>query len=125
MGTYTANYQLYMPTVGEQGWGDLMNGNLTTIDTTMAGLNTRVGTLETETDAVAQRVGTLEGKVSTIENEVNGNLVCNSVTATKLCGKRIGVPTTTQPCKWSLSNTHKYTFNFIRLCSFIEKPTII
>ena len=46
MGTYTANYQLYMPTVGEQGWGDLMNGNLTTIDTTMKGLNTRIGALE-------------------------------------------------------------------------------
>ena len=64
MGTYTANYQLYMPSIGEQGWGDLMNGNLTTIDTTMAGLNTRVGTLETETDAVAQRVTTIEEVVS-------------------------------------------------------------
>ena len=59
MGTYTANYQLYMPTVGEQGWGDLMNGNLTTIDTTMAGLNTRL---------------------TAVESEVNGNLSCTSVT---------------------------------------------
>lgn len=32
MGTYTANKELYMPTVGEQGWGDLMNTNLSTID---------------------------------------------------------------------------------------------
>ena len=32
MGTYTANKNLYMPTVGEQGWGDLMNTNLSTID---------------------------------------------------------------------------------------------
>ena len=46
MGTYTTNYQLYMPTVGEQGWGDLVNGNFSIIDTTMAGLNTRLIVVE-------------------------------------------------------------------------------
>ena len=59
MGTYTANYSLFMPTVGEQGWGDLVNGNFSTIDTTMAGLNTRL---------------------TAVESEVNGNLSCTSVT---------------------------------------------
>lgn len=33
MGTYTTNKNLFMPTVGEQGWGDLVNGNFETIDT--------------------------------------------------------------------------------------------
>ena len=42
MGTYTSNYNLYMPTVGETGWGTLVNGNFTTIDTTMKGLDTRI-----------------------------------------------------------------------------------
>ena len=46
MGTYTTNYNLFMPTVGETGWGTLVNGNFTTIDTTMKGLNTRIGALE-------------------------------------------------------------------------------
>lgn len=32
MGTYTTNKELYMPTVGEQGWGILVNGNFETID---------------------------------------------------------------------------------------------
>ena len=32
MGTYTANKELFMPTVGEQGWGTLVNGNFETID---------------------------------------------------------------------------------------------
>ena len=32
MGTYTTNKNLFMPTVGEQGWGDLVNGNFETID---------------------------------------------------------------------------------------------
>lgn len=46
MGTYTTNYNLFMPTVGEQGWGDLVNGNFSTIDTTMKGLDTRLTPLE-------------------------------------------------------------------------------
>ena len=32
MGTYTTNKNLFMPTVGEQGWGTLVNGNFETID---------------------------------------------------------------------------------------------
>ena len=67
MGTYTTNYNLYMPSIGEQGWGDLMNGNLTTIDTTMKSFNTRVGTLETEVSA-------LEG----VSN--GGNIISKSIT---------------------------------------------
>ena len=74
MGTYTTNYQLYMPTVGEQGWGELVNGNFTTIDTTMVGLNSRVGTLETETDAVEERVTTLESTIPE-EGVINANEV--------------------------------------------------
>ena len=46
MGTYTTNYNLFMPTVGEQGWGELVNDNFTTIDTTMKGLSARIETLE-------------------------------------------------------------------------------
>lgn len=60
MGTYTTNYQLFMPTVGEQGWGELVNNNFSIIDTTMSGLNTRVGTLETKTNTVEERITTLE-----------------------------------------------------------------
>lgn len=43
MGTYTTNYNLYMPTIGEQGWGELINGNFTTIDVTMKWLNDNIG----------------------------------------------------------------------------------
>lgn len=55
MGTYTANYNLYMPTVGETGWGTLINGNYQTIDTTMKGLDTRL----METEAVIPPIGTI------------------------------------------------------------------
>ena len=60
MGIYTTNYNLFMPSIGEQGWGDLVNGNFTTIDTTMEGLNTRVGTLETETDAMKETLDSID-----------------------------------------------------------------
>lgn len=66
MGTYTTNYNLFMPTVGEQGWGDLVNTNFSTIDTTMKGLS--------------NSIGTLESKISDVEGEVRGNLSCTSVT---------------------------------------------
>ena len=93
MGTYTTNYNLFMPTVGEQGWGDLVNGNFSTIDTAMKGLDTRVGTLETEMDMVEERVTTLEaGEFETVHaNYLYGNL----------CGNRIGVATTIQPSAWA------------------------
>ena len=34
MGTYTANLDLYKPSVGETGWGTLVNGNFDKIDAT-------------------------------------------------------------------------------------------
>ena len=52
---------MFLPTVGETGWGTLVNENFTTIDTTMKGLNTRL---------------------TAVENEVNGALSCTSVAAT-------------------------------------------
>ena len=48
MGTYTTNYNLFMPTVGESGWGELVNGNFATIDTTMKGLDTRITNCESQ-----------------------------------------------------------------------------
>ena len=67
MGTYTTNYQLFMPSVGEQGWGELVNGNFTTIDTTIKGLSNNIGTLETEINAVEERVTTSEEKITVLE----------------------------------------------------------
>lgn len=62
-----------MPSVGEQGWGELVNGNFTTIDTTMKGLDTRVGTLETEGDVLAAKVTALE-PLSIIHVDENHNV---------------------------------------------------
>lgn len=89
MGTYTTNYNLFMPSIGEQGWGTLVNGNFSTIDTTMKGLNTRIGTLETEADNIEERVAALE-PLSIIQVDSNKNVTFpGSVTA----GNYTGVPT--------------------------------
>ena len=74
MGTYTTNYQLYMPTVGETGWGTLVNSNFSTIDTTMKNLSNRI---------------------AAVENEVNGNLSCASVTTSGKITGNGGVAGTT------------------------------
>ena len=62
-----------MPTVGEQGWGTLVNGNFTTIDTTMKSLSNRI---------------------TAVENEVNGNLSCTSVTTSGKVTANGGIGTT-------------------------------
>ena len=75
MGTYTTNYNLFMPTVGEQGWGDLVNGNFATIDNTMSDLNTRMGTAETNITSLTSRMGTAETHISAIESVVKNGVV--------------------------------------------------
>ena len=74
MGTYTTNYNLFMPSIGEQGWGDLVNGNFTTIDTTMKSLSNNIVTLETEADAIEERVTTIENKIGTGAYVANAKL---------------------------------------------------
>ena len=78
MGTYTSNYNLFLPSIGEQGWGDLVNGNFEIIDTTMKELDTRVGTAETNITSLTTRMGTAETtitsnttRIGTLETEMD------------------------------------------------------
>ena len=89
MGTYTTNYNLFMPTVGETGWGTLVNTNFTTIDTTMNGLDLRVGTLETTIEVVTNAIEIDENKNVTFYgnvslNGIDGNIVCASINAKQI-----------------------------------------
>lgn len=90
MGTYTTNYNLFMPTVGEQGWGDLVNGNFTTIDTAMNGLDARI---------------------TAVENEVNGALSCTSVTTSGKVTANGGVGTTSLTTSSTITSTGLITAN--------------
>ena len=100
MGTYTTNYNLFMPTVGEQGWGELVNGNFSTIDTTMKGMDTRVGTLETETDAIKQKTDAITVNDNVVEGEFSGTI--NGVTI------KTGLHTVTPTANDAFFNIHSY-----------------
>lgn len=106
MGTYTTNYNLFMPSHGEQGWGDLVNDNFSTIDATMKGLDTRIGTLETEAETLDSRTRTLENTIpeegmivatKTIDAQegVYGRLYINGVLTTDNSGTQYASVTST------------------------------
>ena len=44
MGSYTPNYNLYMPSIGEQGWGDLVSNNFEILDTNLNDLQNQITT---------------------------------------------------------------------------------
>ena len=93
MGTYTTNYNLFLPTVGEQGWGTLVNGNFTTIDTTMAGLNTRLTAVESRVVTVESEVTTIKSNITTINGNIS-NIQTNG-------SKHRGTIVTSKPYIWS------------------------
>ena len=90
MGTYTTNYNLFMPTIGEQGWGMLVNENFSTIDTTMKSLSNRI---------------------TAVENEVNGALNCTSVTTSGKVTANGGVETTSLTTSGTITSTGQIIAN--------------
>ena len=47
MGTYTPNYNLYMPSIGEQGWGNLVSNNFEILDTNLNNLQNQIDIINT------------------------------------------------------------------------------
>ena len=76
MGTYTTNYNLFMPTVGETGWGELVNGNFALIDTTMKGFDDVLSKMTWNGNNV-----TFPGNVTT-NGTINANDITLTITAT-------------------------------------------
>ena len=54
LGTYTPNYNLYMPSIGEQGWGELVSNNFEILDTII--LN-NLNDLQTQIDTINTNIG--------------------------------------------------------------------
>ena len=57
MGTYTPNYNLYMPSIGEQGWGELVSNNFETLDTNLNDLQTQIDVIDTQIDTINTNIG--------------------------------------------------------------------
>ena len=54
MGTYTPNYNLYMPSIGEQGWGELVSNNFEIIDTA---IYNNLNNLQDQIDVIDTNIG--------------------------------------------------------------------
>lgn len=89
MGTYTSNYNLFMPSLGEQGWGELVNNNFSIIDTTMKGFDNVLSKMTWDGDnvtfpgSVAANGGFNLGSLGTINTEsglIGGLYFNNAVT---------------------------------------------
>ena len=57
MGTYTPNYNLYMPSIGEQGWGELVSNNFEILDTNLNDLKNHIDTIDTQIDTINTNIG--------------------------------------------------------------------
>ena len=119
MGTYTTNYNLYMPSIGEQGWGELVNNNFSIIDTTMKGLDTRIESLETETDTIEGRItkleaGEFENNVSakTFYGNLNGSILSTASIVSSLPYINFNVTVFTMP-SFTANGGATYTINAI------------
>ena len=117
MGTYTANKNLYMPTVGEQGWGTLMNTNLSTIDNFLKPI-TVSGSTYTFT-------GNQTGGTITATKITNSGTLTNTGTST-FTGKITangGIGTTSLTTSSTITSTGKRCCSLIPPCSFNQNLT--
>ena len=71
MGTYTTNKNLYMPTVGETGWGTLVNNNFSTIDNFLKPITVSGSTYTFTGNHVGNQSG---GSVSATTGTFSGNI---------------------------------------------------
>ena len=104
MGTYTANKNLYMPTVGEQGWGTLMNGNLETIDNFLKPI--------TESDGTYTFTGNQTG------GSISATSITNSgtLTSTGKITANGGIGTTSLTTSGTITSTGKITSSNVIQC---------
>ena len=103
MGTYTANKNLYMPTVGETGWGTLMNGNLETIDNFLKPISLSGSTYTFTGNHVGNQSG---GSISATSITNSGTLTnTGKITANG------GIGTTSLTTSSTITSTGKITAN--------------
>ena len=109
MGTYTTNYNLFMPSVGEQGWGELVNGNFTTIDATLKGLDTKINNvrsdLESDISNLQQVDTSYNTRITAVENKVGDGEYISNVTFPI----RARLSTTNQGYGWISNSNGAYT----------------
>ena len=109
MGTYTTNKNLFMPTVGETGWGTLVNNNFTTIDTFLKPITVSGSTYTFTGNHVGNQSG---GSVSATSITNNGTLTQKGTsTFTGKITANGGIGTTSLTTSSTITSTGKITGN--------------
>ena len=109
MGTYTTNKNLFMPTVGETGWGTLVNGNFETIDNFLKPI-TVSGSTYTFT---GNHVGNQSGGSISATSITNSGTLTNTGTSTftgKITGNG-GIGTTSLTTSSTITSTGQIIAN--------------
>ena len=103
MGTYTTNKELFMPTIGEQGWGTLVNGNFETIDNFLKPITVSGSTYTFTGNHVGNQSG---GSISATSITNSGTL-----TSTGKITANGGIGTTSLTTSSTITSTGKITAN--------------
>lgn len=103
MGTYTTNKELFMPSVGEQGWGTLVNNNFSIIDTLLKPIAVSGSTYTFTGNLVGNQSG---GSISATSITNSGTLTnTGKITANG------GIGTTSLTTSSTITSTGKITAN--------------
>lgn len=109
MGTYTTNKELYIPTVGETGWGTLVNGNFETIDNFLKPIAVSGSTYTFTGNHVGNQSG---GSVSATSVSNSGTLTqTGTSTFTGKITANGGIGTTSLTTSSTITSTGKITGN--------------
>ena len=122
MGTYTTNKELYKPSVGETGWGTLVNGNFETIDnflkpislsgSTYTFTGNQTGGTITATKITNSGTLTNTGKITANGGVGTTSLTTSStITSTGKITANGGVGTTSLTTSSTITSTGKITAN--------------
>ena len=111
MGTYTTNKNLFMPTVGETGWGTLVNNNFSTIDTFLKPITVSGSTYTFTGNHVGNQSG---GSVSATSITNSG-----TITSTGKITANGGIGTTSLTTSSTITSTGKVTVNNVLQCQKI------
>ena len=80
MGTYTPNYNLYMPSIGEQGWGELVSNNFEILDTNLNDLQNQITT----------NLNNLQDQINVIDTNIGNGTRILSISSPTITSSNFG-----------------------------------
>ena len=97
LGTYTPNYNLYMPSIGEQGWGELVSNNFEILDTNLNNLQNQINTINTNIGD-GTRILTLTGNAYDFQQYWEDNVYITYIYGNYTMTENITPPSSARLC---------------------------